>query len=160
MDIFEFAIEMESQGQAYYQQLAEKTTHTGLRKILSMLADDELKHQAAIEKVRVSNCHIPETAILDNAKNVFQQMKDFGGEIDLSGDEEDLYRHAMDLELKSQGFYNDKADQMESPAQKELFLKLAEEENKHYHLLSNLVDFVAAPKTWLADAEFSNLEDY
>ena len=160
MDIFEFAIQMECEGQDYYRQLASKTAHTGIKNILNMLADDELKHQEAIEKAQTSSCDMPETGVLDNAKNVFRQMQDFGGDIDLSGDEEQLYRHAMDLELKSRSFYKDKADQMESPGQKDLFLKLAEEENKHYHVLSNLVDFVAAPKTWLADAEFEHLDDF
>lgn len=160
MDIFKFAIQMECEGQDYYRQLASKTTHNGIKNILVMLAEDELKHQQAIEKVRDTASEMPETAVLANAKNVFQQMKDFGGEVNLSGDEESLYRHAMDLEMKSRSFYKDKADQIETPEQKNLFLKLAEEENKHYHVLSNLVDFVAAPKTWLEDAEFEHLDDF
>jgi rubrerythrin len=160
MDIFEFAIQMECDGQDYYRQLASKTTHNGIKKILIMLAEDELKHQQALEKARDTSSIMPETAVLTNAKNVFRQMKDFGGDIDLSGDEEPLYRHAMDLELKSRSFYRDKADQVQTPEQKDLFLKLAEEEKKHYHLLSDLIDFFTAPKTWLADAEFEHLDEY
>ena len=87
-------------------------------------------------------------------------MKDFGGEFNLSGDEEPLYRHAIDLELKSQSFYEDKADQVQTPEEKELFLKLAGEEKRHYHLLNNLIDFFTAPKTWLSDAEFEDLDEY
>jgi rubrerythrin len=101
-----------------------------------------------------------ETSILDDAKNIFQQMKDFGGSFELSGDEGQLYAQAMDMEAKSRGYYLDKADQVEPPEQKGLFKKLAEEENKHYQLLSNLVDFVEAPKTWLEDARFSRLNEY
>ena len=97
MDIFEFAIEMECQGQAYYKELADKTSHTGLKKILNMLANDEIKHQQAIESIRISSCVMSESQALDKAKNVFRQMKEFGGEVDLSGDEEKLYQHAMDL---------------------------------------------------------------
>ena len=98
--------------------------------------------------------------MLDKAKNVFQQMKDFGEEFDLSGDEESLYSQAMDLEQKSVSFYLDRAEQMENAKQKVLFEKLAEEEKKHYHLMSNLVDFVASPKTWLETARFSRLDEY
>jgi rubrerythrin len=160
MDIFDFAIQMEVDGQNFYHQLASRTTHQGIRNILNMLADDEIKHQVAIERVRITDCVMPETEVLEKAKNVFQQMQDFGGNFDLSGDEEAVYRQAMDLEQKSIGFYLDKADQVDVPEQKELFLKLAEEEKKHHFLLENLVDFVAAPKTWLEDAEFGRLDEY
>ena len=54
----------------------------------------------------------------------------------------------------------DRFDQVESSAQKALFEKLAEEEKKHYRLMSNLVDFVASPKTWLEDARFTRLDEY
>ena len=160
MDIFEFAIQMERDGQEFYRRLASKTAHTGIQNILAMLADDELKHEKAIKKVQTAGSVMPETEVLDKAKNVFRQMQDFGGNFDLSGDEEKLYRQAMELENKSIAFYRDKADQVSTPEQKTLFLKLVEEEKKHYFLLENLVDFVAAPKTWLADAEFERLDDY
>lgn len=129
MDIFEFAIQMERDGQDFYQELAAKTNHKGLKSILTMLAEDEIKHQVAIEKVRITSCTMSETDVLNTAKNVFVQMRDFG-------------------------------DQVETDAQKELFQKLADEEKKHYALLRGLVDFAAAPKTWLADAEFEQLEEY
>lgn len=160
MDIFEFAIQMEADGQKYYLDLASRTNHTALKNILTLLADDEVKHQLAIEDLRITNCEMTETRILDSAKNVFRQMRDFGGVFDLSGDEEQYYKQAMEMELKSQSFYLDKADQVATPEQKELFERLAEEEKKHYHLLSNLVDYAAAPNNWLADAEFEHLEEY
>jgi rubrerythrin len=151
---------MECEGQEYYHALASKTAHTGLKNILTMLADDEIKHQQAIENIRITSCVMAESQALNKAKNVFRQMKEFGAEVDLSGDEEKLYQHAMDLEAKSRAFYKDKADQVQTPEQKALFLKLAEEENKHYQIMSNLVDFVEAPKNWLADAEFERLGEY
>lgn len=160
MNILEFAIQMEQDGQDFYHELASKSTHTGIKNILNMLADDERKHQKAIEKAQTSRWDMPETTVLDNAKNVFRQMQDFGGQFDLSGDEESLYRQAMKLEDKSIAFYRDKADQVSTPEQKALFLKLVEEEKKHFFLLENLVNFVGAPKTWLEDAEFTRLDDY
>lgn len=160
MDIFEFAIQMERDGQDFYQKLASQTTHAGIKSILTMLANDEAKHQTAIETVQTTSCIMSETEVLNNAKNVFQQMNNSGGAYDLSGDEQALYHHAIDLELKSQNFYEEKADQVQKPEQKDLFLKLAEEEKKHYHLLDNLIDFFNAPKTWMADAEFEHLDEY
>jgi rubrerythrin len=160
MDIFEFAIQMEQDGQRFYRDLAQRTTHNSIQNILTMLADDETKHEQAIVQMRAGTCMMTQTTILDKAKNIFQQMRDFGGDFDLSGDEEKLYRQAMEMEQKSIDFYLDRSEQVETDEQRALFSQLAREEEKHYQLLSNLVDFVAAPKTWLADAEFERLGDY
>lgn len=160
MDIFEFAIQMEKDGEQYYRQLASKAVHPGIQGVLNQLADDEVKHRQAIEHIQEKTGIFAETTVLQAAKNVFQQIQDFGGEFDLSGDEEAAYRQAVELERKSISFYLDRVDQADNPAQKALFEKLAEEEKKHYRLMSNLVDFVASPKTWLEDARFTRLDEY
>lgn len=160
MDIFEFAIQMERDGQQFYRELAAETSHNGIKGVLNKLASEELEHEHAIQRIRKGSGSIMESDILNKAKNVFQQMKDFGDQSDWSGDEESLYRQAMDLEQRSVSFYLDRAEQIENPEQKTLFKKLAEEEKKHYRLMSNLTDFVASPKTWLEDARFSRLDEY
>jgi len=160
MDIFEFAIQMEKDGEEYYRQLASKAIHPGIQGVLNQLADDEVKHREAISHIQQKTVIFADTTVLEEAKNVFQQIQDFGGEFDLTGDEEAAYRQAVELERKSISFYLDRFDQVDNPAHKALFEKLADEEKKHYHLMSNLVDFVASPKTWLEDARFSRLDEY
>ena len=160
MDIYDYAIQMEHDGEQFYRDAALKTADKGLQTILSSLADDEKKHAEIIGDVQSQTPHMEATVILDTAKNVFQQMKDFGGEFDLTGDEEKAYRQAMVMEQRSIAFYLDRVEQVKPPEQKELFKQLAKEEKKHYHVLENMADFVARPKTYLADAEFSNLEEY
>jgi rubrerythrin len=160
MDIFGFAIQMEKDGEEYYRQLAKKAVHPGIQGVLNQLADDEVKHRQAIAHIQEKTGVFADTTVLQEAKNVFQQIQDFGGKFDLTGDEETAYRQAMELERKSISFYLDRLDQSDNPAHKALFEKLAEEEKKHYHLMSNLVDFVASPKTWLEDARFSRLDEY
>lgn len=160
MDIFEFAIQMEQDGRQYYLDLASKTSHSGLQAVFQTLADDEFKHAKAIDQSRTGNCGMSETAVLESAKNVFQQAVEFGETIDLSGNEAELYRHAMELEQKSISFYLDRADTEEQAQPKQLFLALAEEEKKHYRLLEGLVDFVNQPNVWLENAEFTHLTDY
>lgn len=160
MDIFEFAIQMERDGRQYYLDLASKTTHQGLANILTMLADDEQKHEEIIAQSQSGSCGMSETTVLETAKNVFQQMKEFGQSVDLTGDEAALYQHAMGLEQKSISFYMDRADQEEQPQQKQLFETLAGEEKKHFRLLEGLVDFVKQPDMWLENAEFTHLTEY
>lgn len=49
---------------------------------------------------------------------------------------------------------------MGEKTQKNLLLKLAEEEKKHMFLLENLVEFIPRPETWIENAEFNHLVEY
>jgi rubrerythrin len=160
MDIFKFAIKMEQDGEAFYRELAGQVSEDGVKTILLMLASDEVKHAKAIEQIRSRTVDMADTEILNKARNIFERMKEFHEEFDFDHGHEALYRQAMEIEQNSIDFYMDRAEQMPEPRQKALFERLAEEEKKHYRLLSGLADFVNRPKTWLEDAEFYHLEDY
>ncbi len=160
MDIFEYAMQMEKDGEAYYRQLAQQTTNKGLKTILTMLADEEVKHYNAIDKTKTGESQITETTILADAKNIFVQLKDSGEGFDVEISQIDLYKKAQDIEEKSRNFYLEKANEVGQDYQKELFLKLAEEEKKHYFLLDNIIEFVSGPEHWLENAEFYHLEEY
>ena len=160
MDIFNFAIKMEKDGETFYRELAGQVNEEGVKNILNMLADDEVKHAKAIEQIRSRTTEMTDTEILNKAKNVFQRMKDFHEEFDFDHGHETLYRQAMEIEQNSIDFYLDRAEQLEDPRQNALFKQLAVEEKKHYRLLSGLADFVNRPKTWLENAEFYHIEDY
>jgi rubrerythrin len=46
------------------------------------------------------------------------------------------------------------------PVQKKIFLKIAEEEKRHYLVLENIIKFINKPDIWLEDPEWYHLEDY
>lgn len=160
MDIFNFAIQMEKDGETFYRELARKVGEKGVVEILTMLADDEVKHAKAIEQIRARTTEMADTEILDKAKNIFVRMKEFHEDFDFDRGHEALYRQAMKIEQNSVDFYLDRAEQIQDPRQKALFHQLAREEQKHYRLLGGLAEFVNRPKTWLENAEFVHLEEY
>ena len=160
MDIFEYAMQMEKDGEYYYRQSAQQTTNKGLKTILTMLADEELKHCSAIKTMETDNPQMTATTILADAKNVFIQLKEVGEKFDLDTGQLDFYKKAREIEEKSRGFYLEKADEVEEEFQKELFIRLAEEEKKHYFLLDNIIAFISRPEQWLENAEFCHLEEY
>ncbi|MBW7991269.1 MAG: ferritin family protein [Planctomycetes bacterium] len=158
-NIFEYAMQMEKDGEDYYRQLAQKTGNNGMKTILTMLADEEVKHYNTIEKIKTEKTQIAESEILTDAKNVFVQIKESGDSFDFDIDEADLYKKARNIEKKGRDFYTEKANEVTEEYQKELFLKLADEEQKHYILLDNIIEFVSQPEQWLENAEFFHLED-
>jgi len=162
MNIYEYALQMEKDGEAYYRDLASKTTNKGLITILTMLADEEVVHYKTIEQMQNedSNASMANVPVLGTAKNIFQDMAGDVSALKFEDNQVELYKKAAEVEDDAAKFYTEKAAELENPDYKELFLRLAEEEKKHAHLLNNIVEFVARPQQWVEDAEFSNLDEY
>ena len=78
MDIYKYAMQMELDGTHFYLDLAEKTNNTGIKNILTMMAESEARHYNIIlgmqknDKIQYS----ADTEVLTNVKNIFMQMKE------------------------------------------------------------------------------------
>jgi rubrerythrin len=161
MDVYDYAMQMEKDGESYYRSAALRVNHKGLRSILTMLADSEVAHYYLFKQMKDDEkVSLKDSTILADVKNVFQQIaesKDFSL-IELSTVE--LYKTAQDIEQKSIKLYEEQASRAGEGQIKEAFLKVADEEKKHYLILEKLVDFVSQPDTWLENPEWYHLEEY
>lgn len=161
MDIFEFALEKEKMSQDYYRELSKKAQGKGLKKIFNMLVEEEEKHYQIISEMRDdSEVEFVGTNVLSDAKDVFIKMHETMEKFDFDISETELYRKAQQIEKNARDFYLQKANEVVKAEQKDIFLMLAEEENKHYFLLDNIIEFVCRPESWLENAEFNHLEEY
>ena len=162
MDIFEFAMDKERLSEEYYLELKERTSNAGLSTIFGMLADEESKHREMVKRMKEQTAvdTVTETDVLANAQQVFNSMREATDEFNLDVSEVELYEKAQKIEAESRDFYLEKVEEVENPAHKEIFGKLAEEEKKHYYLLDNIIEFVLRPERWLEDAEFFHPEPY
>ena len=57
-------------------------------------------------------------------------------------------------------YYEEKSREVQSEKQKNIFLKLAKEEVKHFFIIDNLLIHVSRPQSWVEDAEFNPREEY
>ena len=162
MNLFDFAMEMEEDGKAYYEKLALQTSHPGLQTIFRYLARDEQKHFEVFRALKASggSPDMQDSDIIATAKNVFEDLP--GQEETLKSLEDDLaaYRHAMKLESDSFRLYEDAAGKEPNPATRKLLMRIAGEEHKHFTVLENLYQFFNAPNPYLAWGEFSNLGEF
>lgn len=161
MDILEFALEKEKISEESYRDLAMRAENPGLKKIFIMLADEEAGHGRIIEEIiQDVSPALVQTQVLVKATNIFEEIQSSVEEFDFATDELEVYHLARDLEAKSRDFYIAKSEEVEDLLEKEIFARLAGEEEKHYILLDNICDFVSEPECYLEDAEFVHLEDY
>jgi len=169
MDIFAFALEKEKFSEEYYRDLARRAGHVGLKNILTMLADEEVKHYQAIERMRTDLTRsgtagtieqVTDVPILDRAREVFEKMRVAPKKFDFLVSEAELYRKACQIEEQSKKFYLEQAEAARDPAQERVFRMLAQEEDKHLFLVDNLYSFVSKPESFLENAEMYHFDDY
>ena len=159
MNIFDYAMQMEKDGENYYRQLVQSSDNKGEKTIFTMLADEEVKHFNIIRLMKSQTLpKLADSDILANTRNIFIKMQQSNDKLDFDNKQSQLYKKARDIEQKSCKFYLEKASQAEQK-QKEIFLKLAEEEKKHYYILENLLQLVSRPEQWLENAEFYHSEE-
>ena len=159
MNIYEFAMQMERDGERFYRNLADGSSNQGMSRILTWLADDEAKHYIIVKKMAEDVApDMDKTTVLTDAKNVFAQMQ--GTSLDLGGLQVEVYRQAQEIERKSREFYEEQADQATKASTRTILLEIADEERRHYFLLDQIVEFLDRPSTWIEDAEFNRLGDY
>jgi rubrerythrin len=162
MDVFEFAMNMEREGEEYYRNLVQRTNDEGLKSIFTMLANAEVKHFEVVRQLKENAGHpeMAEDTLFDDTKNVFIRMKEEGQVFNFDVSHKDIYRKALDIEKKSHEFYAEKVIEVDAEETKSLLLRLAEEEKKHIFLMENIIEFISRPETWLENAEWYHLDEY
>ena len=161
MDIYDYAMQMEKDGEGYYRDGAARATNKGLKLILTMLADAEVKHYDIFKQMKENlPVRVGDATTLQDVKNIFVKMREEGDLQGVSVTEADLYRKAQEIEKKSEDFYLKEAGEVADAAQREVLLAVAKEENKHYFILDQIIEFVSRPDHWLENAEFYHLEEY
>jgi rubrerythrin len=161
MGVFDFAMKMEMDGKSFYEQLAEKSTNPGLRTIFSRLAADEQKHYEIFQALQSETPpHMQDTTVLEDARNIFGEL--LSGKSSVPSFEGDLegYLYAMKLEADSVDLYEEAAGKEQDASVKDILMRIAGEEQKHFNILENIYNFVNAPNEYLAWREFSNIDEF
>ena len=161
MNIIEHALKMEKDGEAYYRELASKAGNKDIEEIFIMLADVEAKHYESFLQLKNNQDILTsEENILPDVKNVFQRMSLEKAPANLPKGQIDAYMKARNIERESRDFYLKKYEETSDPIEKELCMNIAEEEQQHYIILDNIINFMSHPDTWLEDAEWSHMDTY
>jgi len=160
MNVFDFAMKMELQGKACYENLAASTQVLGLKNIFTGLAADEQKHYEVFRGLKEGKSFaMADSQMLEQAKSVFRELV---GDKERMGDlREDLdgYRLGLKIEADSVKLYEDMAKKEQNQETLQLYLRIANEEKKHFNIMENICDFVMKPRYFLEWREFSNLHE-
>jgi len=155
MDLFEFSIQMEKDAEALYRKMAENAPAEGIKKVLLMLAEDEVKHRVAIEQLQKKLAVDPQKGVALDIKTVFDEMKQDANITNMSVDAIEDYQKAVEIEKRGAEFYKEKFGEADDPVSKKLFEALMKQETYHLRTCENLLEMVQKPDWWVENAEFA-----
>ncbi len=126
-DVLEFAINREIEANELYMDLANQAENAVMRKVFEDFAKEELGHKARLEAMKKDKVMVPAGKVAD--LKIADSLADVEPTPDM--DYKDVLILAMKKEKASFHLYTDLADVVENQAQREMFLRLAQEEAKH-----------------------------
>lgn len=157
MDILEYAIKMELDGEKFYNKQASANKNNSLYIVFLSLAQDEANHAKIINEKR-KGINMPlNVKVKANISNIFGNSVEF--KIESTNPRQlDVYREALKMELESIKLYERLST--ESDSNIELYKFLILQEKEHFNLLEEIVKMVNRPNEWVEDAEFGRREEY
>ena len=161
MEILQFAITMEKDGEKYYREQAAKNADNPLQVVFESLANDEAKHAALIQK-KVDGVPAPLDAVEDLSaqQDLFRAAKDFHSAVQAMPNQVEAYQAALEKEQQSIDLYQDLLTKAEDDTSHALFTFLLQQEKSHYAILTELLQHINRPHNWVESAEFGVREDY
>lgn len=145
----EFAMKMELEGKEYYTKQAKNTGDPQIKQILEMLARDEEAHYQVVKQMsesRLYEYHGSNT--LDKAKSIFEQRLESDDQPYKDTSPIEVYDKALDFEKESVELYRGLAKQANTRLEKEIYGKLAKEEEGHWRIIWNVLELLRKPEEW------------
>lgn len=165
MNLWEFALKMELDGEKYYRELAEKTEYEDLKKVLADLAAAEKRHYKTIQSIQSQSAPLSEPAIpLTGIQNVFAAGGKFVADkktsvAKLKAEQIDLYQAALAKEKESVALYQKLYEQVTTSQEKSICQQFIREEENHVAIFDDIIDMLNHVNDWVESAEFNLNED-
>ena len=138
MNVYDFAIQMETDAENFYRKLAAGISLPGIKGIFTDLADDEQRHGQLFQALKEQQ--VPDavtcSGVLEKARNLFEKiLAEKQGLPSLTSNLES-YRYALKLEAEGVRLYTDAAKRETDSEIKHLLQRIAEEEKNHFNIVT------------------------
>ncbi len=154
MQILEEAIKFEKEGMDFFQERGKSAPSAIERSVFASLAADEAGHHADLIKMRdemLARNDVSAIKMDDDhhraAREIFTgAMASVADSDPYSADELEILRGALEVERRGFNMYKKAAAGVTSASAKETFEHLASQEQEHFRLLSNTLDYLSNPE--------------
>ncbi|MPM23630.1 hypothetical protein SDC9_70104 [bioreactor metagenome] len=155
MNTLDYAIEMESDGEKYYEEQAKLNENSSVKTVCLILARDEGIHAQILQnKMNKHEYKLIDTESYTKIKSIFKNAKNFKSEIRDTPTQLEFYRTALEKEKQSIDLYTDLLANAADIKESDLFKYLIEQETRHFSLLDEMVAMLRHAEEWVESAEF------
>jgi len=146
MDVHDVVLRKEDDGKRYYGACGLRAADVGLKRLFEMLSRDEAVHAEALRALHNGvRVELPYSPTLDGARNILRALslrQKLFAEID--DGELDSYLSAMAFEAATASLCCELAREAAHGWQRELYLKIAAEDEIHFTVIEHLRELLAA----------------
>jgi len=159
-EALQLARKMELDGIAFYTEGAIKAANPQGRRLFESLASDEERHLEVVESIAkgagvdVSEMPRPNEGIRTAFTNAWEEIGEEGA---ASADEKRAIEIGLGMEEKSYKLYHESAGTATDKELAAIFTRLAEEEDQHYVILKNTLEYLEQNSKWMLWEEWGLL---
>ncbi len=163
INVLKYALEKEKAAEDFYTEKAQIVKEPGAREIFKSLAGDEHKHfEMVSELLKQAESGAETSAIIlppsSNPKERFDKISSKFKSANLPSLSEktkagEALTFALEIEKQSFNHYSQAAEDAENNETAAVYRFLAGEENKHYIMIDNAIDFIDDPGRWIYEEE-------
>ncbi|NLA52926.1 MAG: ferritin family protein [Clostridiales bacterium] len=161
MPILTEAIRIQQEGERFYSDHAAKHSHSALKVVLNLLAEDEKRHAMLLTASRDKLPYeLTDSGITQKVAELFYSMEVVKDDIPAPTEQVDIYHAAWQMEKKAAAQYEQLLNASEDPDDRALFAFLIDQEAMHARVMEELYRHVNRPNEWVENAEFGLREEY
>ena len=161
MNYLDMAIKLETEGETFYLEQADKNSGSEIERVFRLLANEERKHRELLDNLsKKLDYTIPETDSEIEFESIFRDEKDFKLETVVEPKQIDVYRLALQKEKESIELYQKMKEEASDEEEKALVDFLIKQEENHYRIFNNIVELLRKSEEWVESAEFGKRETY
>jgi len=161
MNYLDMAIKLETEGETFYLEQADKNSGSEIERVFRLLANEERKHRELLDNLsKKLDYTIPETDSEIEFESIFRDEKDFKLETAVEPKQIDVYRLALQKEKESIELYQKMKEEASDEEEKALVDFLIKQEENHYRIFNNIVELLRKSEEWVESAEFGKRETY
>jgi len=161
MNILEFAIKMEREGEAFYLEQAALFPEGELGPVARFLAGEERRHAEILQsRMKELPYNLEDVQVPDGIQGVFAREPEEMGNWGALSAQTAFYRLGAQKEDESIRLYEELREQRETEEDKTLFSYLVRQERQHLELLEQLSEMLRRSDEWVESAEFGIRPEY
>ena len=166
LQVLELAIQMETDGKAFYLQASQQSSNSMGKELLKSLAAEEDRHKQTFTGIYEAIRHKKAWPRVDLPPDRDKILRTIFARASTSvsttakpdSSELDAVQTAIEMEVKSYSLYAGEGKNARYAIEREFYEKLAGEERQHHLILLDYYEYLKDPAQWFAGKEHSSLD--